>query len=47
MRFDLAKFMSKLDPIDLDVSIPAPEFESRIERTRAMLQERSIDVGFA
>lgn len=47
MPFSLMEFMSQLSPIDLDASIPREEFESRIERTRAMLEERSIDVGFA
>ena len=47
MSFDLKAFMSKVGPIDLDGSVPREEFESRIERTRRMLHDGSIDVGFA
>jgi len=47
MSFDLVQYLSRVSPVDLSASIPRSEFESRIERTRAMLRERSLDVGFA
>lgn len=45
--FDVVRFTQEIPPIALASGLPSAVHEERIERTRQMLRERTLDVGFA
>jgi Xaa-Pro aminopeptidase len=47
MGFNLESFIAQCQPIDLSVHIPRQEFEDRVERIRAEMKKRQVDVAIA
>ena len=47
MNFDVKHFVESLPSIDLSMRIPRSEYESRLERVRAQLKARGLDIGIA
>jgi hypothetical protein len=47
MGFNLESYIAQCQPVDLSVYIPREEFEDRVERIRAEMENRQVDVAIA